>query len=64
VVLVIEDDGVGFDPAAVGTNTGIGLAGMRERAALAGATVQVESAPGSGTAVYVRAVVQAAGGGE
>ncbi len=55
LVLVIEDDGVGFDPAAPGIRQkGIGLAGMRERAALAGATLQVESAPGKGTSVFLR----------
>ena len=38
VVLVIEDDGVGFDPAETDTaGPGMGLAGMRERAALVGA---------------------------
>jgi nitrate/nitrite-specific signal transduction histidine kinase len=30
------------------------MAGMRERAALVGATLQIESAPGKGTSVYLR----------
>ena len=55
VMLLIEDDGVGFDPAmADKTVTGVGLAGMRERAALIGATLQVESAHGKGTTIYLR----------
>ena len=57
VTLVIEDDGVGFDSsagAADKTLTGIGLVGMRERATLINATLQVESAPGKGTTVYLR----------
>jgi len=55
IVLVVEDDGVGFDPSAVeGDGRGIGLVGMRERAALIGATLQIESAPGDGTSVFVR----------
>jgi len=55
VALVIEDDGVGFDHGAVDkAGAGIGLVGMRERAALINATLQVESAPGTGTTIYLR----------
>ncbi len=55
VTLVIEDDGLGFEPAAADkAPTGIGLVGMRERAASIGATLQIESAPGKGTTVYLR----------
>ena len=55
VVLVIEDDGVGFDASAHEIAAGIGLASMRERAALVGATLDVESAPGRGTSVFLKA---------
>jgi two-component system CheB/CheR fusion protein len=59
VVLVIEDDGVGFDPASQETMAkGIGLVGMQERASLSGATLQVESAPGSGTTVFLRSRIE------
>lgn len=58
LALIIEDDGCGFDVDAVmlrgRSNRGLGLAGMRERAAMVGAQLTVESAPGSGTALYVR----------
>jgi signal transduction histidine kinase len=55
VLLIIEDDGVGFDPGGSDSKpTGIGLVGMRERSALIGATLQVESAAGKGTTVYLR----------
>jgi PAS domain S-box-containing protein len=55
VILVVEDDGVGFDPAKLTTQLqGIGLLGMQERAGLIGATLQVESAPGEGTSVFLR----------
>jgi two-component system CheB/CheR fusion protein len=55
VVLVVEDDGVGFDTENRElAEHGIGLAGMNERAALIGATLQVESTPGQGTSVYLR----------
>jgi PAS domain S-box-containing protein len=63
MVLVVEDDGVGFEPASQDTaERGLGLAGMRERAALAGATLEIESAPGNGTAVYLRCPLGGGGG--
>ena len=52
-VAVVEDDGVGFDPDAVGAGR-LGLVGMRERVTLIGGTLQVESGPGSGTTLRVR----------
>jgi two-component system CheB/CheR fusion protein len=56
VVLVIEDDGTGFDRADVAGRAarGIGLLGMEERAALIGGTVEFETSPGHGTTVFVR----------
>jgi len=55
VLLIIEDDGVGFDPAAAGTAAqGFGLLGMQERAGLVGAMLEIESSPGEGTTVLVR----------
>lgn len=50
--LVVQDDGVGFDPAAT-AGTGYGLTSMRERAQALPGTFDVESAPGRGTAVTV-----------
>ncbi len=51
----VRDDGAGFDPEAVKmrqTNRpSLGLAGMRERAALLGGTVSIQSGPGQGTLV-------------
>jgi PAS domain S-box-containing protein len=53
--LVVEDDGVGFDPAAAGApGRGFGLLGMQERAAMVGATLEIESAVGDGTTILVR----------
>ena len=49
---VVADDGVGFDPEVTASSQdGYGLFTMRDRAALLGGTVQVDSAPGSGTTV-------------
>ncbi len=55
VLLIVEDDGIGFDAATAGTDSqGFGLKGMQERAALVGATLQIESAAGQGTTIIVR----------
>ena len=59
-VLIIEDNGRGFDPDQVTislSGRGMGLIGMRERAALVGGTVEIESQPGEGTTVFVRTPV-------
>jgi signal transduction histidine kinase len=50
---VVEDDGAGFDPEAVGRGR-LGLLGMRERLALVGGGLVVESAPGGGATVIAR----------
>lgn len=56
--LIIEDDGDGFSPEEQIPNgraaKGMGLIGMRERASLVGGTLEIESAKGKGTTVYVR----------
>jgi PAS domain S-box-containing protein len=49
--LVIRDDGVGFDPEDRRHGKGLGLASMRERLRLVNGTLDVESAPGRGTAI-------------
>ena len=58
LILIIEDDGKGFDPGKQrkpGESTkGLGLVGMRERAALVGGNVEIESARGRGTTIFVR----------
>ena len=55
VLLIVEDDGVGFDAGETGgERRGFGLLGMQERAALVGATLQIESALGEGTTIFVR----------
>ena len=45
---VVEDDGAGFDPAAVREDA-LGLEGMRERLALVGGRLRIESSSGTGT---------------
>ncbi|AXI74080.1 signal transduction histidine kinase [Streptomyces cavourensis] len=57
LTLDVRDDGRGFDPAAPAPPSrtgGFGLGGMRARAERIAGTVEVESEPGSGTAVSAR----------
>jgi signal transduction histidine kinase len=61
VVLIVEDDGVGFNPdneAGGNGDKGMGLIGMRERAALVGGTLQIESKPRGGTTIFARVPAQ------
>jgi two-component system nitrate/nitrite sensor histidine kinase NarX len=51
----VRDDGCGFSTDDAGPDeTHVGLRIMRERAQLLGATVEVESVPGSGTCVVMK----------
>jgi signal transduction histidine kinase len=55
VELAVSDAGTGFDPAA--PHAGSGLAHIRDRVAELGGTVDIDSAPGRGTALTVRVPV-------
>jgi two-component system, NarL family, sensor histidine kinase UhpB len=52
VELEVSDAGAGFEPA--GAFDGTGLLGMRERALLVGAELEMRSAPGVGTSLRLR----------
>jgi signal transduction histidine kinase len=56
--LEIRDDGCGFDPQSAGQHTaqasGFGLAGMRERAEICGASFRIDSSPGEGTRIATK----------
>ena len=57
IIGLVKDDGVGFDVDAAldGRHSlPLGLLGMRERATLAGGSLEVWSRPGEGTCVRVR----------
>ncbi len=58
LVLIIEDDGVGFDPEEAvkifESGRGLGLLGITERATLLGGEAEFESSPGKGATIYVR----------
>jgi signal transduction histidine kinase len=56
VLMTVEDNGVGFDPAAVdraGARAGLGLISIRERASQLQGTVRLESTPGKGTRLTI-----------
>ena len=67
VVAVVDDSGRGFDTEAVAEARDgaprLGLLGIRERAAMLGGTVDIESTPGGGTTLFVRIPIDAAGRG-
>ena len=60
--LVVEDDGDGFDVAAVLSRAQLGLMGMRERAHLIGGAMTVESSRGHGTTLCVTVPIYAPAG--
>jgi two-component system NarL family sensor kinase len=53
ISLTVEDNGQGFDPGGVISNSnqdgGIGLLGMRERLELLGGRLEINARPGRGT---------------
>jgi signal transduction histidine kinase len=53
VMLVVQDEGVGFDPGRPGepSPAGFGLFSIRERLELLGGRMDIESAPGAGTRI-------------
>ena len=61
VTLIVEDNGQGFDEEHLpirNANTdpgGLGLIGIRERVSLLGGTFNLESSPGNGTTLFIRA---------
>jgi signal transduction histidine kinase len=58
VAATIDDDGRGFEAAGVREDA-LGLVGMRERLALVGGTLVLESTPGAGTTVAAQVPVAA-----
>ncbi len=55
-ILIIEDDGIGFDESTVVSEGGrhLGLNILRDRASEIGAEIDVESEPGDGTRVHLQ----------
>ncbi len=57
VVMIIEDDGKGFDPEVANraSSPRLGLLGIRERLALIDGSLEIETGPGAGTTLIIRA---------
>jgi signal transduction histidine kinase len=51
VILVVEDDGIGFSPISLTSEDHLGLFGMRERVEMLEGEFMMESAPGKGTTI-------------
>jgi PAS domain S-box-containing protein len=51
--LTVSDSGIGMDPDSVETRTGVGLMDIKERARLAGGSVDIRSKPNQGTSLTV-----------
>ena len=51
LTVLVEDNGVGFDPAALGAEAGIGLKNIESRMAYLGGRADFDAAPGRGTTV-------------
>ncbi len=70
VRLEVRDEGSGFDPQAVSSGDGggpgerVGLAGMRERVALLGGELEIESKPGEGTSIVAEVPLPGASEGK
>jgi signal transduction histidine kinase len=53
LVLIVEDNGIGFIPSAVDERIHNGIFGMRERVEMLGGKLTIESEPGRGATVLV-----------
>lgn len=54
LVLTIQDNGIGFNKNETAGKKALGILGMKERAAVMGATYDIDSTPGNGSKVVVK----------
>lgn len=57
-VIIVADDGRGFDPEQLPNQAGLGLRNIQQRAALHGGQVLIDSAPGKGTRLTINIPVR------
>jgi two-component system NarL family sensor kinase len=62
LTLLVQDNGVGFDPARLGGEDGIGLKNIESRVAYLGGSLHLDARPGRGTIVTVTLPLAAAQG--
>jgi len=53
VIVIVEDNGIGFEPEAALQSGRLGLSGIYERAQMLGGTLTIESGAGTGTTLFV-----------
>lgn len=53
VNLIVEDDGVGFNPETLGKKSGIGLSNLKARVAKLDGTFHIDSGKGAGTTISI-----------
>jgi PAS domain S-box-containing protein len=53
VALRVIDNGIGFNTETVCKGNTLGILGMRERASIIGGKLEIETAPGNGTGIFV-----------
>jgi signal transduction histidine kinase len=53
LIVIVEDDGDGFNPQKVPASGHLGLFGIKERTEMIGGKLMIESAPGKGTTIIV-----------
>jgi PAS domain S-box-containing protein len=60
LILIIEDNGKGFDESQITLrrDKGLGILGMKERALLIGGTLEIETGEGKGTTIFVRVPIE------
>jgi signal transduction histidine kinase len=61
IAIIIEDNGIGFNPDIASSSNRLGLLGMRERTELLGGEFDIESQPGKGTTLFIRIPMKAGG---
>ncbi|WP_152559910.1 tetratricopeptide repeat protein [Hymenobacter sp. IS2118] len=59
LTVMVEDNGIGFDPAALGPEAGIGLRNVATRLAYLGGRADFDSVPGRGTTVTLAVPLRA-----
>lgn len=64
LLVEVEDDGIGLERPKLENEHGFGLAGIKERARILGATVRFDSRPGKGTRVSFRLPMKNNGTGQ
>jgi signal transduction histidine kinase len=54
IIMMVEDNGDGFDPEKIPNTGHLGLFGIRERAEMIGGQLLIDSKPGQGTTLMVK----------